>query len=356
MKKIILILGIGILGMTLCAVPSIKRKDGTIQRNGISCRQTTYTLHLGNGKINYKITTGGMDDTLIQSQWGDFMFGIEYWRRPNNPGSWSTSNFLSVKTKDGRSLFRERAADGISVLEHDGMEMALFSIPSGNGCLTMKIAQFKNQPEWLFFHLSHSSCDLFEIGLFPIHGYNKPEQKESFALKEGEMEKLKGPPWSLMKQTSGCGIANFNRYANEEFGTLAVFDREAVAQLRIHQPGINFQLKPQQRSFSFAVSSFRDQKPSALWNVFFNQTAPQMEAFLKKINWTPVPDPDTFRKIAGEIRKNLADLRKEGGDTAEFETELKGLEKKFTEKPDFSVLEALRLLRSNLAKKQLDLL
>ena len=53
-----LILGIGILGMTLCAVPSIKRKDGTIQRNGISCRQTTYTLHLGNGKINYKITTG----------------------------------------------------------------------------------------------------------------------------------------------------------------------------------------------------------------------------------------------------------------------------------------------------------
>ena len=32
MKKIILILGIGILGMTLCAVPSIKRKDGTMQR------------------------------------------------------------------------------------------------------------------------------------------------------------------------------------------------------------------------------------------------------------------------------------------------------------------------------------
>ena len=241
---------------------------------------TRHTVNLGNGKINYHTVTNPNDNKPIQQEWGDFRFGIEYWRNPNTPGSWSPVNFLAVIGKDGKTLLDRKVAEKIDTVENGHMEMAVFTFRPENSVLDVRIAQFKDRPDWLFVKVAYPG-QLYEVWASPVHGYGKPELESQYALKEGAGEKPCGKPdWILTKTTGGNGVMNFNRYAYKEFGTFIVFEKESLRQLRIHGDDIKFELKPESDSFSFAISYFKDRKPEEVRPEFFNVTVPEVESFL----------------------------------------------------------------------------
>lgn len=354
MQKLTLTVLAGLCTTLLYAAPSIEKKEEKLDRKGTTVLQTHYTVNLGNGKINYRTVTHLNDDKPVQQEWGDFRFGIEYWRNPNTPGSWSPVGFLAVIGKDGKTLLDRKVAEKIDTVETGNMEMAVFAFRPENSVLAVKIAQFKDRPDWLFVKVIYPG-QLYEVWTSPVHGYGKPELESQFALKEGDGEKPCGKPnWILTKTTGGNGVMNFNRYAYKEFGTFIVFEKESLQQIRIHGDVIKFELEPESDSFSFAISYFKDRKPEEVRPEFFDVTVPEVESFLKSIDWNTVPDRKTFSRLADETRKNISILKRDGGNVADYEKKLKELETGFAEAPSFEVLLSLRKLNMEIIKKNLE--
>lgn len=344
----------GLCTTLLYAAPSIEKKEEKLDRKGTAFLLTRHTVNLGNGKINYHTVTHLNDDKPVQQEWGDFRFGIEYWRAPNTPGSWNPVGFLTVVGKDGKTLLDRKVAEKIYTVENGNMEMAVFTFRPKNSVLTVRIAQFKDRPDWLFVKVICPG-QLDEVWASPVHGYGKPELKSQFALKEGDGEKPCGKPdWVLTKTTGGNGVMNFNRYAYKEFGTFIVFEKESLRQIRIHGDDIKFELKPESDSFSFAVSYFKDRKPEEVRPEFFNVTVPEVESFLKSIHWDQTPDPKEFSRLADKTRKNISILKGDGDHVADYEKKVKELETVFAEAPSFEILSALRKLNLEIIKKNLE--
>lgn len=354
MQKLILTVLAGWCATLLHATPSIEKKEEQLDRKGTAVLLTHYTVNLGNGKINYRTVTNLHDNKLVQQEWGDFRFGIEYWRNPNTPGSWSPVGFLTVIGRDGKTLLDRKVAEKIDTVENGNMEMAVFTFRPENSVLNVRIAQFKDRPDWLFVKVIYPG-QLYEVWASPVHGYGKPELESQFALKEGDGKKPCGKPdWILTKTTGGNGVMNFNRYAYKEFGTFIVFEKESLRQIRIHGDDIKFELNPKSDSFSFAVSYFKDRNSEEVRPEFFNETVPEVENFLKSIDWNPVPDRKTFSKLADEIRKNISILKRNGGHVADYEKKMKELETDFSKAPSFEILAALRELNTQITKKYLE--
>lgn len=354
MQKLTLTVLAGLCTTLLYAAPSIEKKEEPLDRKGATVLSTRYTVNLGNGKINYHTVTNPNDNKPVQQEWGDFRFGIEYWRNPNTPGSWSLVNFLAVIGKDGKTLLDRKVAEKIDTVENGHMEMAIFTFRPENNVLDVRIAQFKDRPDWLFVKVVYPA-QLYEVWASPVHGYGKPELKSQFALKEGDGEKPCGKPdWILTKTTGGNGVMNFNRYAYKEFGTFIVFEKESLRQIRIHGDEVKFELKPESDSFSFAVSYFKDRKPEEVRPEFFNVTVPEVESFLKSIDWNPPPGRKAFSQLADETRKNISVLKKDGGHVADYEKKVTELETDFAEAPSFEILDALRKLNREIIKKNLE--
>ncbi|MEI3558936.1 MAG: hypothetical protein V8Q21_07235 [Akkermansia muciniphila] len=354
MLKLTLTVLSGLCTTLLYAAPSIEKKEEQLDRKGTALLSARYAVNLGNGKINYHTVTNLHDNKPVQQEWGDFRFGIEYWRNPNTPGSWSPVSFLAVIGQDGKTLLNRKVAEKIYTVENGKMEMAVFTFRPENGVLDVRIAQFKDRPDWLFVKVSYPG-QLYEVWASPVHGYGKPELESQFALKEGDGKKPCGKPdWILTKTTGGNGVMNFNRYAYKEFGTFIVFEKESLRQIRIHGDDIKFELKPESDSFSFAVSYFKDRKPEEVRPEFFNVTVPEVESFLKSINWNQVPDRKAFSKLADETRKNISILKRDGGHVADYEKKVNELETDFAEAPGFEIPAALRELNTQITKKYLE--
>lgn len=354
MKKFILTVLAGWCATALHAAPSMEKEEEKLDRKGTTVLQTHYTVNLGNGKINYRTVTRLNDNKPIQQEWGDFRFGMEYWRNPNTPGSWSPVSFLTLIGKDGKTLLDRKVAEKIDTVEHGKMEMAVFTFRPENSVLTVKIAQFKDRPDWLFVKVIYPG-QLNEVWASPVHGYGKPELEPQFALKEGTWGKPCGrPDWVLTKTTGGNGVMSFNRYAYKEFGTFIVFEKESLRQIRIHGDVIKFELKPESDNFSFAVSYFKDRKPEEVRPEFFDVTVPEVESFLKSIDWNPAPDRKEFSRLADEIRKNISILKRDGGHVADYEQNMKELETGFAQTPSFEILDHLRKLNREIIKKNLE--
>lgn len=338
----------------LHAAPSIEKKEEQLDRKRTTVLSTRHTVNLGNGKINYHTVTNPDDNKPVQQEWGDFRFGIEYWRSPNSPGSWSPVNFLTVIGKDGKTLLDRKVVEKIDTVEKGNMEMAVFTFRPENSVLDVRVAQFKDRPDWLFVKVVHPG-QLYEVWASPVHGYGSPELKSQFALKEGGWEKPCGKPdWILTKTTGGNGVMNFNRYAHKEFGTFIVFEKKSLHQIRIHGDEIKFELKPESDSFSFAVSYFKDRKPEEVRPEFFNVTVPEVESFLKSIDWNPAPEWKTFSGLADETRKNISILKRDGGHVADYEKKVNELETDFAKAPSFDILSTLRELNGEVIKKNLE--
>ena len=344
----------GLCATLLHAAPSIEKEEEQLDRKGTAFLLTRHTINLGNGKINYRTVTHLHDNKPVQQEWGDFRFVIEYWRNPNTPGSWSPVNFLAVIGRDGKTLLDRKVAEKIDTVENGRMEMAVFTFRPENSVLDVRIAQFKDRPDWLFVKVAYPG-QLGEVWASPVHGYGKPELESQYALKEEAGAKPCGKPdWILTKTTGGNGVMNFNRYAYKEFGTFIVFEKESLRQLRIHGDDIKFELKPESDSFSFAISYFKDRKPEEVHPEFFNVTVPEVESFLKSINWNPVPDRKTFSELADETRKNISILKEDGGHAADYEKRVNELETDFAEAPSFEILASLRELNTQITNKYLE--
>ena len=83
MQKLTLTVLAGLCTTLLYAAPSIEKKEEKFDRKGTPVLVTRHTVNLGNGKINYHTVTNPNDNKPVQQEWGDFRFGIEYWRNPN---------------------------------------------------------------------------------------------------------------------------------------------------------------------------------------------------------------------------------------------------------------------------------
>lgn len=354
MQKLILTVLAGWCATALHAAPSIEQEEEKLDRKGTAVLLTRYTVNLGNGKINYRTVTHLNDNRPIQQEWGDFRFGIEYWRNPNTPGSWSPVRFLTLIGKGGKTLLDRKTAEKIYTVENGKMEMAVFTFRPENSILAVKIAQFKDRPDWLFVKAIYPG-QLNEVWASPVHGYRKPELEPQFALKEGAWGKPCGRPnWIVTKTTGGNGVMNFNRYAYQEFGTFIVFEKESLQQIRIHGDDIKFELKPESDSFSFAISYFKDRKPEEVRPEFFDATVPEVESFLKTIDWNTAPDRKEFSSLADETRKNISLLKRDGGHVVDYEKNVKELETGFAEAPSFDILDTLRKLNREIIKKNLE--
>lgn len=344
----------GLCTTLLYAAPSIEKKEEKFDRKGTAFLLTRHTVNLGNGKINYHTVTHLNDDKPVQQEWGDFRFGIEYWRGPNTPGSWSPVGFLTVVGKDGKTLLDRKVAEKIDTVENGKMDMAIFTFRPENSVLDVRIAQFRDRPDWLFVKVNGPG-QLNEVWTAPVHGYGKPELKSQFALKEGDGEKPCGKPdWVLTKTTGGNGVMNFNRYAYKEFGTFIVFEKESLRQIRIHGDDIKFELKPGSDNFSFAISYFKDRKPEEVRPEFFNETVPEVESFLKSIKWNQTPNPREFSRLAEKTRNNISILKRDGGSVADYEKKVNELETDFAKEPSFEILTTLRQLNLDIIKKNLE--
>ncbi|MCD8060925.1 MAG: hypothetical protein LUE13_01070 [Akkermansiaceae bacterium] len=344
----------GLCATLLHAAPSIEKEEEQLDRKGTAVLLTRHTVNLGNGKINYHTVTQLHDNKPVQQEWGDFRFGIEYWRNPNTPARWSPVSFLTLIGQDGKTLLDRKAAEKIDIVENGNMEMAAFTFRPENSVLDVRIAQFKDRPDWLFVKVIYPG-QLHEVWASPVHGYGKPELESQFGLKEGDWKKPCGKPdWILTKTTGGNGLMNFNLYAYKEFGTFIVFEKESLQQIRIHGDDIKFELKPKSDSFSFAVSYFKDRNPEEVRPEFFNVTVPEVESFLKSINWNPAPDRKAFSRLADETRKNISILKMDGGNVADYEKEVNKLETDFAETPSFEILATLRELNRKIIKKNLE--
>lgn len=354
MQKLALTVLAGLCSTLLYAAPFIEKKEEQLDRKGTAVLVTRHTVNLGNGKINYHTVTHPNDNKPIQQEWGDFRFGIEYWRNPNTPGSWSPVNFLAVIGRDGKTLLDRKVAEKIDTVETGRMEMAVFTFRPENSVLDVRIAQFKDRPDWLFVKVAYPG-QLNEVWASPVHGYGKPELESQYALKEGAGAKPCGKPdWILTKTTGGNGVMNFNRYAYKEFGTFIVFEKESLRQIRIHGDDIKFELKPESDSFSFAISYFKDRKPEEVRPEFFNVTVPEVESFLKSIDWNPAPDRKAFSGLADNTRENISILKRDGGSVADYEKKMNELETDFAEAPSFEILGALRKLNMEIIRKNLE--
>ena len=83
-------------------------------------------------------------------------------------------------------------------------------------------------------------------------------------------------------------------------------------------------------------------------------TVPEVESFLKSINWNPVPDRKTFSELADETRKNISILKEDGGHAADYEKRVNELETDFAEAPSFEILASLRELNTQITNKYLE--
>ncbi len=304
-KSILTTLVLAVFAAAVFAEPHIKLKETKMADGRTKIERDVY---FNEGKlILLQCTSDGK--TATKNKWGEFFFGLEFGRMKRTNGGWSLWSFLSCYeyTRGVNNLLEKFMPETLTVNSINGTAVVDLCYPSmDNGKLRLRMMQFPSHPDWIFVRMT---CEDFQMWRVDFNAYpgnsNVPKDRErhlatgkaDYTLNTTEVKETPATPF----------IAMYNKFVQDNAGCLLIYEPEKFSNLHVGKTVggvlIRLMVKKGTKEMFFAVGKFTEKPADDTVKRFLTEDGDSIRAFMKTINWNPVPSTEQFDKSYEEAKK-----------------------------------------------------